>query len=52
MTNEVWLGAPGEQEREALAAELARPPFNVLTVDSRTEIERSLRDDPLARGTL
>jgi len=52
VTNEVWLGAPGEQEREALAAELARPPFNVLTVDSRTEIEHSLRDDPLARGTL
>ncbi len=52
VANEVWLGAATEQQREALAAELARPPFNVLIVESRAELERSLRDDPLARGTL
>jgi hypothetical protein len=50
--NEVWLGAGSEQDREALAAELARRPFNVLALDSREELERSLRYDPLARGTL
>jgi hypothetical protein len=52
VSNEVWLGVPGEREREALAARLADPPFDVLAVESRTEIERSLRYDPLARGTL
>ena len=52
VSNEVWLGAPTEQEREALGAELAAPPFDVLSVDSRADLERSLRDDPLARGTL
>jgi hypothetical protein len=50
--NEVWLGAPDDEARDALAAELARGPFNVLAVDSREAIERSLRYDPLARGTL
>jgi hypothetical protein len=50
--NEIWLGVEGERERDALAAELGRPPFNVLAVESRTALERSLRHDPLARGTL
>jgi hypothetical protein len=50
--NEVWLGADTEQQRAALAAELGRAPYNVLTVDSRAELEQSLRNDPLARGTL
>ena len=36
----------------ARCASSARPPFNVLSVESRDELERSLRDDPLARGTL
>jgi hypothetical protein len=52
VSNEVWLGADTEPARDALAAELARRPFNVLAVDSRTALERSLRYDPLARGTL
>jgi hypothetical protein len=52
VSNEVWLGAATEQQRDALAAKLAGPPFDVLTVASRAELERSLRDDPLARGTL
>ena len=50
--NEVWLGADTEQQRAALAAELGQAPYNVLTVDSRAELEQSLRNDPLARGTL
>ena len=44
--------ADTERQRAALAAELGRAPYNVLTVDSRAEIEQSLRNDPLARGTL
>ena len=52
VSNEVWLGAATTQQRDALAAELGAPPFNVLDVESRAELERSLRDDPLARGTL
>jgi hypothetical protein len=52
VSNEVWLGAPTEQEREQLASALARPPFDVLAVDSRAGLERTLRNDPLARGTL
>ena len=50
--NEVWLGADTEQQSAELAAELGRAPYNVLTVDSRAELEQSLRNDPLARGTL
>jgi len=50
--NEVWLGAATEQDRAELGAALARPPFDVLAVESREDLERSLRDDPLARGTL
>jgi hypothetical protein len=52
VSNEVWLGAATEQGREQLASALARRPFDVLTVDSRAGLERSLRNDPLARGTL
>lgn len=50
--NEVWLGTATARERERLAATLSRPPYDVLAVESRAELERSLRDDPLARGTL
>jgi hypothetical protein len=52
VANEVWLGAETALEREALAGTLSRSPYDVLAVDSRAELERSLRDDPLARGTL
>jgi len=52
VANEVWLAAATEAEREALAATLARSPYDVLAVESRAGLERSLRDDPLARGTL
>ena len=52
VSNEVWLGAPTSQVRDELAATLSRSPYDVLAVDSRAELERSLRHDPLARGTL
>jgi hypothetical protein len=52
VANEIWLGAPPGEAREQLAAALSRSPYDVLAVESRAELERSLRDDPLARGTL
>ncbi len=52
VSNEVWLGAATDQRRDEVAATLSRSPYNVLSVESRAELERSLRDDPLARGTL
>jgi hypothetical protein len=50
--NEVWLGAASEERRDELAATLARAPYNVLAVESRAALQRSLENDPLARGTL
>ena len=50
--DEVWLGADSGRTRQELAAALARPPYDVLRVDSRAELQASLRHDPLARGTL
>ncbi|MGH3057353.1 MAG: hypothetical protein ACRDPP_03840, partial [Gaiellaceae bacterium] len=50
--DEIWLGADSESAQQELAAALARPPFNVLRVESRAELQTSLRHDPLARGTL
>jgi hypothetical protein len=52
VANEIWLGAGTEAGRQTLAATLARSPYDLLTVESRTELEHSLRNDPLARGTL
>jgi ABC-type lipoprotein release transport system permease subunit len=52
VSNEVWLGAATPQDRDRLAATLAQAPYDVLLVESRAELERSLRNDPLARGTL
>ena len=49
--NELWLGSD-EQGRPELARILSRPPFHVLSVESREQVEASLRHDPLARGTL
>jgi hypothetical protein len=50
--DEIWLGADSEPARQELAAALARPPFDVLRLESRAELQASLRHDPLARGTL
>ena len=52
VADELWLGADSESSRQQLAAALGRSPFDVLRVESRTELQASLRDDPLARGTL
>jgi hypothetical protein len=52
VSDEIWLGADSERGRQQLAAALGRPPFDVLRVESRAELQASLRDDPLARGTL
>jgi len=45
VTNEVWLST-----RDPAA--LARPPFNVLAVRTHAQVERELRSEPLARGSL
>jgi hypothetical protein len=50
-TDELWLDVPAAREA-ATAARLARPPFTQLAVASRTGTLRSLRDDPLAHGSL
>jgi hypothetical protein len=52
VVDEVWLDVPGEDRAREVAARLARPPFDALGISSRAELERSLRDDPLARGVL
>jgi hypothetical protein len=49
--NELWLDAAAGQER-ALAAELRRPPFDVLEVSAHDALLADLRSEPLARGTL
>jgi len=48
--NEIWISAPGEQDR--VAAALGRPPFTSLAVDSRIADERQLAGDPLAHATV
>lgn len=45
--SEIWLRAPA-----GAADKLRAPPFDRLDVTSRRALERRLRDDPLARGTL
>jgi hypothetical protein len=47
--NELWLGTASPA---ALEARLAEPPFAVLERSSRSALERELRADPLARGSL
>jgi hypothetical protein len=49
--NEVWL-AVTEDQKQAVAEALARPPFRTLAVSARTDLETDARRDPLARGTL
>ena len=48
VTNEVWVNGPAEQ----VDAALGRPPFDRLSVQTHAEVERALRSEPLARGTL
>lgn len=48
-TNEIWLTS---NDPTTLEQALTRPPFSVLAVESHAKLERSLRDEPLARGSL
>ena len=43
---------PRTRNEAALAAALTQPPFHVLAVSTRAELERESRRDPLAHGTL
>ena len=45
--DELWLDGP-----ESVGAALAEPPFDVLDVSSRAEVQHRLESDPLARGSL
>ncbi len=49
--NEVWLEHSASRQ-ETVAAALERPPFHVVEVVARADLEREARRDPLARGTL
>jgi hypothetical protein len=49
--NEAWLDVPAERG-DAVAAALSRPPFRVLEVTRRVDVETEARRDPLANGTL
>ncbi len=48
---EVWIQAP-RRERATIAAALARPPFDALAHRAQSAVERSLRREPLSRGSL
>jgi hypothetical protein len=48
---ELWLDSnPGRHE--ALEAQLRKPPFTLLAVSSRSRLEASLQDEPVARAAL
>jgi predicted lysophospholipase L1 biosynthesis ABC-type transport system permease subunit len=49
--NEVWLDVSDGQSA-TIRGRLARPPFDVLAVTSRADLEEEARRDPLAHGTL
>jgi hypothetical protein len=49
IANEIWISAP--HGRAAVETGLSRPPFDGLVVDSRSNLEDQLADDPLARAT-
>ena len=49
LPSELWLGVPASSAVR-VAQELGRPPYSALDVSSRRAVERSLQDDPLARG--
>ncbi len=51
-TSEVWVGAPPRHHGAEIARQLRQPPFSFLGLDSRRALERDLRSDPLAHGTL
>jgi hypothetical protein len=49
LPSELWLGVPASSAAHVAQA-LGRPPYTALVVSSRRDVERSLQDDPLARG--
>jgi hypothetical protein len=49
LPSELWLGVPPASAAHVAQA-LGRPPYTALEVSSRRTVERSLQDDPLARG--
>jgi hypothetical protein len=49
LPSELWLGVPPVAAAH-VAQVLRGPPFSALSISSRRAVERSLRDDPLARG--
>jgi FtsX-like permease family protein len=51
-TNEIWIDPPPGQSSSAIVQALSQPPFDVLQVRSRSELEQRLSGDPLARGSL
>ncbi|MDQ3865580.1 MAG: hypothetical protein M3304_01940, partial [Actinomycetota bacterium] len=50
--SEVWISSRSEAALPPLAEALARPPFDLLDVRSRAVYERSVKTEPLVRGTL
>ena len=51
LSTELWLDFP-RARRSAIAERLRRPPFDVLSVTSREELEQGLRGDPVARAAV
>jgi hypothetical protein len=51
-TTEIWLDADTPARADELERELARPPFGVLRLDSRSQLERRLSGEPIARASL
>jgi hypothetical protein len=49
LPSELWLGVPAASAANVAQA-LGRPPYTALDVSARRQVERSLQDDPLARG--
>jgi len=50
-TNEIWIEAPKDASRDAVARRLREPPFNALAVTEQHRLEADLRRDPLARAS-
>jgi hypothetical protein len=48
LPNELWAGG----DPATLRRELARPPYDALSLESRSDILASLRSEPIARGSL
>lgn len=51
-TNEVWIDPAHGQSSSTIVRSLSQPPFDVLQVRSKAELEQRLAGDPLARGSL